>query len=150
MIKIGDTAPAFDLNDQHGQPTGLSDLLESGSLILYFYPIDFSPVCTAEACAFRDNFAEVAAIGTSIVGISPQDVATHKRFADSFQLPFPLLADPRKSVIRAYGVDGPLGFGVRRATFLIGEDGVVVNRVVSDLFVNSHVELLRQTLRRDS
>ena len=84
---------------------------------------------------------------TIVIGISPQSVASHRRFAEAFNLPFPLLSDPRKVVIRAFGVDGPLGFGVRRATFLLDADNVIRNRVVSDLFVASHTELLKQTLK---
>jgi peroxiredoxin Q/BCP len=146
VLRVGEQAPEFKLEDQHGEPVTLKALLAEGELILYFYPVDFTPICTAEACAFRDNFDDVSAIGTNVVGISPQDVASHRRFAESFEIPFPLLADPRKTAIGAYGVDGPFGFGVRRATFLIGRDGIVRNRVVSDLMVRSHIELLRQTV----
>jgi peroxiredoxin Q/BCP len=147
MLKIGDTAPDFELKDQSGKPVTLEQMVADGDLILYFYPADFSPVCTAEACAFRDSYAGVSSIGAQVVGVSPQSVASHQRFTNSFSIPFPLLSDPRKKVIRAYGVDGPLGFGVRRATFLIDRARIVRNRVVSDLFVGSHTDLLKKTLR---
>ncbi|HIG42253.1 MAG: peroxiredoxin [bacterium] len=146
MLKIGDTAPDFELTDQSGSVMNLNQLISNGELILYFYPADFTPLCTAEACAFRDSYAGVADIGAQIVGVSPQSVASHERFSKSYSIPFPLLADQRKKVIRAYGVDGPLGFGVRRVTFLIDKSGVIQNRVVSDLFVNSHLDLLKKTL----
>ena len=146
MLKIGDTAPDFELTDQSGSVTNLNQLINDGDLILYFYPADFTPLCTAEACAFRDSYEGVADIGTQIVGVSPQSVASHKRFSNSYSIPFPLLADQKKKVIRAYGVDGPLGFGVRRVTFLIDKNAVIQNRVVSDLFVNSHLDLLKKTL----
>jgi len=146
MLKIGDTAPDFELTDQSGSVTNLNQLMSDGELILYFYPADFTPLCTAEACAFRDSYEGIADIGTQIVGISPQSVASHERFSKSYSIPFPLLADQRKKVIRAYGVDGPLGFGVRRVTFLIDKSGVIQNRVVSDLFVKSHLDLLKKTL----
>jgi peroxiredoxin Q/BCP len=147
MLSVDDTAPDFELNDQTGSPVSLDHTASTGGLILYFYPADFSPVCTAQACAMRDNFQGVSDIGIQIIGVSPQSVESHQRFTRRFSLPFPLLSDPRKTVIRAYGVDGPLGFGVRRVTFLIDESKVIRNRVVSDLFVGSHADLLKKTLR---
>ena len=146
MLKPGDMAPEFEAEDQDGNVQSLSALLQSGELILYFYPADFTPVCTAEACAFRDNYAGLDELGIRLVGVSPQSAASHKRFAAAHDLPFPLLADERKAIIRAYGVNGPLGFGVRRATYLIGADGIIQNRVVSDLFVGSHVDFVRQVM----
>ena len=148
MLRIGDTAPDFELKDQFGSTTSLHQMTANGDLILYFYPADFSPVCTAEACAFRDSYEGVSDVGAQVIGISPQSVASHRRFSNSFSIPFPLLADERKKVIRAYGVDGPLGFGVRRVTFLIDSTRVIRNRVVSDLFVGTHTDLLKKTLRQ--
>ena len=147
MLKIGDIAPDFELQDQSGNNLTLDQAVADGNLILYFYPADFSPVCTAEACAFRDSFAGVSSVGAQVVGVSPQSVSSHRRFSKSFSIPFPLLSDPRKKAIKAYGVDGPLGFGVRRVTFLIDRSKVIRNRVVSDFFVGSHTDLLKQTLR---
>jgi len=148
MLAIGETAPDFQLSDQYGDSISLGEVLAKGKAIVYFYPVDFSPVCTAEACSFRDNFDRVAEIGTQIIGISPQSVSSHRRFSNQFTLPFPLLSDANKSVIRTYGVDGLFGIGVRRVTFLIDQNKVVVNRVVSDLFVGSHTDLLKETIRR--
>ena len=148
MLRIGDIAPDFELKDQFGKRTSLEQMTDNGDLILYFYPADFSPVCTAEACAFRDSYEGVSKVGAQVVGVSPQSVGSHHRFSNSFSIPFPLLADERKKVIRAYGVDGPLGFGVRRVTFLIDGSKVIRNRVVSDLFVGTHTDLLKKTLRQ--
>jgi peroxiredoxin Q/BCP len=147
VLKIGDIAPDFELQDQSGNILTLDQAVADGNLILYFYPADFSPVCTAEACAFRDSFAGVSDVGAQVVGVSPQSVSSHRRFSKSFSIPVPLLSDPRKKAIKAYGVDGPLGFGVRRVTFLIDRSKVIRNRVVSDFFVGSHTDLLKQTLR---
>ena len=147
MLKIGDTAPHFASQDQQGNAVDLDALTKAGPLILYFYPADFSPVCTAEACAFRDNYAGIEKINAQIVGISPQGQASHARFSKTYSIPFPLLSDSNKSIIKSYGVEGPLGFGVRRATFLINQQQIVENRVVSDLFVGSHTDLLKQTLK---
>lgn len=149
MLRIGDIAPEFELEDQSGNIINLSQMTNAGDLILYFYPADFSPVCTAEACAFRDSYEGIADIGTQIIGISPQSVSSHRRFSKTFSIPFPLLADQQKRVIRAYGVDGPMGFGVRRATYLIDSKRVIRNRVVSDFLVNSHLNLIKETLRKD-
>lgn len=148
MLNSGDRAPDFELPDQSGDTVTLSQMAANGNLILYFYPADYSPICTAEACAFRDSYAGASEVGAQIVGVSPQSVASHRRFASSFSIPFPLLADTKKAVIRAYGVDGPLGLGVRRVTFLIDGSKTIRNRVVSDLFVGSHTDLLKKTLER--
>ena len=147
MLKEGDRAPAFSLPNQLGELIALEELLQQGELLLYFYPADFTPVCTAEACAFRDRYAELRAAQANVIGISPQSVSSHKRFADTFNVPFSLLFDEGKKTIRAYGVDGPLGFGVRRATFRIGVDGVVKQRVLSDLFVGSHMKLANDMVK---
>jgi len=146
MLKVGDQAPDFETTDQDGNLVSLSSLLERGPVILYFYPADFTPICTAQACAFRDNSDALEDAAIQILGVSPQSAASHRRFASSYQLTFPLLSDERKQIIRAYGVDGPLGFGVRRATFLVNEQGRISNRVVSDLFVGSHMDFVRTVL----
>lgn len=146
MLRIGDPAPDFALPDQHGHTVKLSDRLGDGPVILYFYPADFTPVCTAEACAFRDASGDLDALQIDVLGISPQSVESHKRFADKYELPFSLLFDDAKQTIRDYGVDGPLGLGVRRATFLINPDSTVGNRVVADFFVGSHVDFIRKVV----
>jgi peroxiredoxin Q/BCP len=146
MLRVGDVAPDFETTDQNGDIVRLSERLAEGSVILCFYPADFSPVCTAQACAFRDRTGSLADIDIQIFGISPQSSDSHRRFAEAYDLPFPLLSDTKKRIIRAYGVDGPLGFGVRRATFLIDADGTIGNRVVSDLFVGSHTSFVQSVL----
>ena len=146
MLNVGKQAPDFETSDHNGNSVHLQQCLEQGSVVLYFYPADFTPICTAQACAFRDTSAALDDASIQIFGISPQSVESHRRFASANNLNFPLLADVKKRIIRAYGVDGPLGFGVRRATFLIGEDGLINNRVVSDLFVGSHMDFIKSVL----
>ena len=146
MLKEGDQAPDFVLDADDGSSVSLDALLAGGQLIVYFYPADFTPVCTAEACGIRDIHEEVLDAQMQVVGISPQDVASHERFKARFDLPFRLLFDRDKQVIRAFGVDGPFGFGVRRATFLIGTDKMIKGRVVSDLFAGSHTEFIRKAI----
>jgi thioredoxin-dependent peroxiredoxin len=146
MLGIGDLAPEFSLPDQDGRRWALSDLISDGRAVVYFYPADFTPGCTREACLFRDRYDAMAEADVPLVGISPQDEASHRRFASAFGLQFPLLADPDKQVIRAFGVDGPLGFGVRRVTYLIGAGRRIENRVVADFMVGSHLDLVRKVL----
>ena len=144
MLDIGDTAPDFSLIDESGQEVSLDDLVAERSLILYFYPADFTPLCTAEACSIRDMHGEILDAEINVVGVSPQGERSHQRFKDQFKLPFPLLFDKSKKVIKAFGVDGPFGMGVRRATFLIGQDKSIENKVVSDLFVGSHTQFIKE------
>lgn len=147
MLKKGDQAPEFELVDDQGNIVTLANLLSSGALILYFYPADFTPICTAEACSIRDMHDEILDVDVRVVGVSPQSISSHAKFKDQFKLPFPLLFDEHKTAIKAYGVDGMFGMGVRRATFLINETGLIENLVVSDLFVSSHVKFIKQVIK---
>ncbi len=146
MLKVGDIAPDFELEDQSGSLVSLDQLLAKGVLVLYFYPADFTRLCTVEACAFRDAYDDLWSVNVQIVGISPQGADSHSQFVAQYNLPFPLLCDERKEVIRAYGVDGPLGFGVRRVTFLIDGTKHINNRVVADLSVKKHMELIQTVI----
>jgi peroxiredoxin Q/BCP len=146
MLRSGDRAPDFTLLDHEGRPVRLADLLAQGPLILYFYPADFTPGCTSEACAIRDLHAELQAAGVNVVGVSPQDSATHARFRSRHDLPFTLLADTDKRVIKEYGVDGPIGLGVRRATFLILPDGRIADAVLADLRITRHEQFMRRAI----
>ncbi len=142
MLDIGDTAPDFSLKDDEDQWVSLDDLLLDGPLILYFYPADFTPGCTAEACDIRDRHNDIQEAGATIVGVSPQSGSTHRRFRDQFELPFPLLADPKKEAIKAFGVNGPLGLGVRRVTYLIDQNKMITNRVVADFAIARHSQFI--------
>jgi peroxiredoxin Q/BCP len=146
MLKKGDRAPAFDLPDQDGKRVTLSDLLAEGPLLLYFYPADFTPGCTKEACEIRDMHEDISDVGIRVVGVSPQDEASHTRFRQRHSLPFTLLADADKQAVKAYGVDGPLGIGVRRATFLINSEGVIEDVVLADLLIGRHSDFIRQSI----
>ncbi len=148
MLKAGDTAPDFTLPDQDGNSVSLSDLLTQGPVLLYFYPADFTPGCTKEACDIRDMHEDISDVGIRVIGISPQDGKSHTRFRQKHGLPFTLLADTDKSVVRAFGADGPLGIGVRRATFLIDPDQTVRDVVVADVRIGRHTEFIREAVRR--
>jgi peroxiredoxin Q/BCP len=148
MLKVGDLAPDFSLPDDHGQTMSLRQSLSKGPVLLYFYPADFTPVCTREACAFGALEPELAKAGVTLIGISPQDAASHARFRERYSLPFPLLADPDKQVIRAYDSDGLLGFGVSRVTYLIGQDGRIQEAAKAALRVAPHLAIADRALSR--
>ncbi|MEL6449225.1 MAG: peroxiredoxin [Pseudomonadota bacterium] len=150
MLKPGTQAPSFSLPDADGEPVTLEDLIAEGPLVLYFYPADFTPGCTKEACAIRDIHDDLIASGLRIVGVSPQDGDSHQRFAARHTLPFPLLSDPDKTAVRAYDVDGPLGFGVRRGTYLIDGDGVIVDAVMADIAIARHLEFIERAMAAQS
>jgi peroxiredoxin Q/BCP len=147
MLAKGTKAPEFELADQDGRKHTLKSLLAGGPLILYFYPADFTPGCTKEACSFRDLHQDLMKAKLRVVGVSPQDVASHRKFADQHNLNFPLLADPAKFAVKAYDVDGPLGFGVRRGTYLIGKDGVIEDSVLADLRIGAHEAFVLNALK---
>lgn len=146
MLKAGEQAPDFELPDHAGRRHRLSALAGDGPLILYFYPADFTPGCTKEACDFRDLHGQILASGLRVVGISPQSPESHRRFREKFSLPFTLLSDEEKTVIKAYGVDGPLGIGVRRATFLIDRKRRIVDAVLADLRIGKHQDFVERAI----
>jgi thioredoxin-dependent peroxiredoxin len=144
MIEIGQAAPDFSLPDQDGSVMTLAGC-KGSPVVLYFYPKDDTPGCTKEACAFRDAFAEYRKRGATILGVSPDDSASHARFAGKFELPFRLLADPGHEVCEAYGVwkeknmYGRKSMGVQRTTFVIDANGIV-RAVFPRVKVDGHSE----------
>lgn len=123
-LKPGDPAPAFELRDQHGKMHHLSDY-QGQWLVLYFYPKDDTPGCTSEACEFRDDFMTLQGMDVRLLGVSLDDVKSHKEFAEKYHLPFPLLSDRTGEVARVYGSLwklGPIRFA-RRHTFIIDPQG---------------------------
>ena len=146
MLKAGDEAPDFRLPDQDGRDRRLSELIGNQPLILYFYPADFTPGCTQEACDLRDLHTRILASGLRVIGVSPQSPESHRRFRKEHSLPFTLLSDEEKTAIKAYGVDGPLGISVRRATFLIDERRRIVDAVLADLRISRHQEFVERAI----
>ena len=146
MLKAGDHAPDVELTGSDGRPFRLAALLEKGTLVLYFYPKDNTPVCTMEARAFRDNYSEFTGLGASVVGVSDDDAASHQRFAAECKLPFLLLSDPQGGAREAFGLRMLLGFKAR-ATFVIDGKGVI-RAVISDrLNARKHVREALEALR---
>jgi thioredoxin-dependent peroxiredoxin len=140
-VQRGDVAPDFTLDDDAGVPRSLSGLLGAGPVVLFFYPAAATAGCTREACHFRDLAAEFAALGATPVGVSMDRVGRQREFARANGLPFPLLADVDGAVARAYGVKRPLDLlKVRRVTFVIGADGVVLEVISSELRVEAHAD----------
>lgn len=126
----GDKAPDFSAKDHMGNDISLSSF-KGKKLVLYFYPKDDTPGCTAEACSFRDEYAELRDKGFEIVGVSADDEKKHNKFVDKYELPFPLIPDTEKEIINAYGVWGLKKFmgreydGIHRETFVIDEEGKI-------------------------
>ncbi|MGB8190434.1 MAG: thioredoxin-dependent thiol peroxidase [Chitinophagaceae bacterium] len=130
MLKEGDKAPAFSGKDQDGNTISLSSL-KGRKLVLYFYPEDDTPTCTIQACNLRDNYGLLKKEGFEVIGISPDDSKSHKKFEAKFDLPFRLIADPTHKILEKYGVWGQKQMfghqymGVHRTSFLIDEKGII-------------------------
>lgn len=131
-LKEGDKAPNFTANDQNGKEVSLSDF-KGKITILYFYPKDDTPGCTAEACDFRDNYQSLLAKGYEVIGISTDSEKSHKKFETKYSLPFTLIADESKEINEAYGVwvkknmYGKEYMGTQRVTFIIDGDGIITH-----------------------
>ncbi len=131
MLAVGTVAPDFTLPDQNGVMHALKDF-RGKKVILYFYPKDMTSGCTKQACGFAERYPQFTERGVEILGVSKDSVASHKRFEEKYGLPFPLLADPERKVIEAYGVwqekksAGKVSMGVVRTTYLIDEKGVII------------------------
>lgn len=129
-LKEGDVAPKFTAKDQNGKEVSLSDF-SGQEVILYFYPKDDTPGCTAEACNFRDNYQSLQQRGFTVIGVSTDDEHSHQKFVNKYQLPFTLISDTDKSIVEAYGVwveknmYGKKYMGTARKTFIIDTDGVI-------------------------
>ncbi|MEN6618093.1 MAG: thioredoxin-dependent thiol peroxidase [Rikenellaceae bacterium] len=132
MLKIGDKAPDFTGRDQDGKEIKLSDF-KGKKLVLYFYPKDNTPGCTAEACDLRDNYNRFESLGYKIVGVSKDNEKSHKGFVEKFNLPFPLISDTEAIILQAYEAWGEKKFmgkhyvGIIRKTFVIDENGAILD-----------------------
>jgi len=146
VLQPGSKAPEFVLPNERGEDVSLIDMLEQGPLVLYFYPADFTPGCTKEACSIRDMHDDILSVGLRVLGVSPQDAASHMKFKEKHELPFTLLSDPDKVAIKMYDVDGPFGVGVRRATYLIAQDAIIQAALQADVLINRHKEFIEKTI----
>ena len=139
MIAVGQKAPDLTLPNQKGDTVTLSQLWAQGPVVLYFYPKDETPGCTAQACGFRDAYSTFKDAGAEVVGVSSDDEGSHQRFADHHRLPFVLLADTRGEARKAFGVKKTLGILPGRTTFVIDRQGVVQHVFDSQLRPTAHV-----------
>lgn len=149
-MKPGQQAPEFSLPDQDGTPRALSDLVAAGPLVLFFYPAASSPVCTAEACHFRDLAAEFEALGATRAGISSDTVDKQASFASAKTFDYPLLSDTGAEVAQQFGVKrGLLGklAPVKRTTFVIDTDRTVLEVISSEFNANAHADRALDFLR---
>ena len=136
---VGSRAPDFTLPDQDGKEVTLSDLVKEKAVVLYFYPKDETPGCTAEACAFRDSYEVFSKAGAEVVGVSSDSVSSHQAFAGHHQLPFILLSDEGGKVRKQYGARSLLGLMPGRVTYVIDRDRVIRHVFSSQLDAQRHV-----------
>ncbi|MBP7273645.1 MAG: thioredoxin-dependent thiol peroxidase [Saprospiraceae bacterium] len=143
-LKVGDAAPQFSGVTDTGDQVSLADF-KGKKLVLFFYPKDDTPGCTAEACSLRDNFSELRKQGFSLLGVSADNAKKHTAFKEKYNLPFPLLADEDKTTLKAYGVWGPKKFmgktydGIHRTTFIIDEAGKIAE-IFTKVNTKNHAE----------
>jgi peroxiredoxin Q/BCP len=127
MPKAGDTAPAFQGQDQDGKTISLSDYAGKTNVLLYFYPKDFTGGCTKEACGFRDRMGDLRTNNVALIGVSFDSVQSHKKFIEKYDLNFPLIADTNGVITAAYDVKMPMMGMSKRVSFLIGKDGKIIH-----------------------
>ena len=140
-IKVGDIVPSFVLNDQFGEAFDIDDYIGNTAMVVYFYPKDDTPGCTKEACKFRDSYHEFADKKIKVIGISADDVESHKNFAEKYNLPFTLLADINNDVRKQFGVKGNImGLIPGRVTYVIDKSGKVSFIYESQLKSERHIE----------
>ncbi len=151
-LKVGDLAPDFQVAArQAGQDRALalSELIKQGEVVLYFYPRDFTTVCTKESCGFRDMYVDLQTVGAEVIGVSVDDAQQHDRFAREHAIGFPLVSDPRRELARLYGATSLVRdlMGVTlRVTFVIDRSGRVIGRFDSELQASLHLEGVRRAL----
>ena len=149
-LKVGDSAPDFELPDQDGKTHKLSDYLGQ-KILIYFYPKDDTPGCTVEACQVRDSFPRFSSVNTKVLGISTDSVESHKKFSQKHRLPFTLLADINKEVVKSYGVYKPKKIfgkeflGTMRTSFLIDKSGKIA-KIYEKVKPDLHAELVLRDL----
>ena len=147
-LQVGDVAPDFTLPRANGEPVSLSEHRGRSEVVLFFYPKDNSPVCTVEACSFRDSYEEFRDAGAEVIGISDDSSQSHERFAARFRLPFVLLSDKGGVVRRRYGVAKTLGIFPGRSTYLIDRQGVIRHIFSSQFLPAKHVSEALSVLKK--
>jgi thioredoxin-dependent peroxiredoxin len=149
LVKVCDKAPDFTLRSSTGENITISEFFGKKSLVIFFYPMDESPVCSREAEAFKNKHESFKELKAEVIGISPQTVDSHKSFAKRHKLPFILLSDPQNKVRKLYGVTSTLGVVPGRATFVIGKDSIVKYVFSSQFQPAKHAEKALNALERE-
>jgi peroxiredoxin Q/BCP len=140
-VEVGDRVPEFSLPDQHGRMFSVSSVLGKKNIVIYFYPKDDSPGCTKEACSFRDQYEVFKEINAEIIGISSDDVDSHKKFTEKYRLPYTLLSDGNNEVRKLFGVPSNLlGLIPGRVTYVVNKQGMVVYIFNSQMDAEKHIE----------
>ena len=148
MIAVGERAPDFTAALADGREVRLREFRGQRHIILYFFPRDFTPGCTREACGFRDRSREIAALDAEVLGVSLDAVEKHAAFAAAYQIPYPLVSDQHATIAAAYGVARLGGWlPTKRVTFVIGKDGIVHRVIKSELSIDRHIDEALATLR---
>lgn len=147
-IGVGDRAPDFTAEAQTGQPVSLGDYRGKHVVVLYFYPKDGTPICTKEACSFRDAYEDFVRAGAVVIGVSSDSAQSHRSFADAHHLPYVLLADASGALRKAFGVPRTLGVLPGRVTYVIDKEGVVRHVFNAQLSAERHVTEAMATVRQ--
>ena len=147
-IKVGDKAPDFTLVSQNGENVSLSQFFGKKNIVLYFYPKDESRGCTRQACEFRDKYEVFSDLGAEVVGVSSDDVDSHKKFADKYNLPFILLSDNKNKVRKLYGVTSTFGVIPGRVTYIIDKNGIVRHIFSSQFQPKKHIKESLEALKK--
>jgi thioredoxin-dependent peroxiredoxin len=146
QLKVGDRAPLFEGVTDNDAKTVLGDVIGKSNIILYFYPKDMTPGCTAEACGFRDNWEKILSLGATVIGISSQNTESHREFKEKNSLPFPLISDSKGEIRKLYGATG---FLVQpRVTFVIDKRGIIRYILNSQLNITKHINEALENLEK--
>jgi peroxiredoxin Q/BCP len=146
VLSVGDAAPDFQRSDHEGRAVHLQELTQQGAVVLYFYPKDFTPVCTREACYFRDAYEDLRGLGATVVGVSIDQDATHQAFARKYELPFSLVADQDGSLAKAYDVKALLRPMTKRVTYVIDQGRIIRGVFHYELRAQKHVDEVTRCL----
>lgn len=146
-LKVGDTLPNFTAKDTNGTIFDSQNYIGKQSLVIYFYPKDNTPGCTAEACSFRDNYQDFKDLGAEVIGISADSVTSHLKFKSKFKLPFILLSDADKKLRKLFGVENSLIFLPGRETFVADKNGVIL-MIFNSMSSKIHIEKALQILKK--
>lgn len=147
-IKVGDTIPHFKAKDTHGNDFDSLDIVGKTPVVIYFYPKDDTPGCTAQACSFRDQYEDFKDLGVEIIGISSDSVASHQKFTKQYKLPFKLLSDSDKSIRNLFGVpSGIFGLLPGRVTYIADKNGVVVS-LLDNMMATQHIPKSLEAIKK--